>query len=149
MEIFFCKISHFLTRFRGLWHSDWSIQWSHDLKWDLMRLWAYWDLGYGVLIKETLKETPKSHFLWGFWTFWPKTLLDWDAGLHHFEFSNLNYSVITQWNQEIFRQQLYPISIQLHPECLVIPLSNHWVITLKSHDLVSKVKYYGPMSVLK
>ena len=31
MEIFFGEISHFLTRFGVLWHSDWLTQWSHDL----------------------------------------------------------------------------------------------------------------------
>ena len=30
MEIFFGEISHFLTRFGGLWHSDWLIQRSYD-----------------------------------------------------------------------------------------------------------------------
>ena len=30
MEIFFGEISHFLTRFEGLWHSNWLIQWSYD-----------------------------------------------------------------------------------------------------------------------
>ena len=30
MEIFFGEISHFLTRFGGFRHSDWSIQGSYD-----------------------------------------------------------------------------------------------------------------------
>ena len=40
-----------------------------------MRLWAYRDSKIGLLVKDTLKETPNSHFLWDSWRFWLKRFL--------------------------------------------------------------------------
>ena len=51
-------------------------QYSDHMTWDLMRLWAYRDSRIGLLVKDTLKETLKSHFLWYIWRFGLKKLLN-------------------------------------------------------------------------
>ena len=41
------------------------VQYSDHMTWRFLEIW----------VKETLKETPKSHFLWDFWRFGLKKLL--------------------------------------------------------------------------
>ena len=56
MEIFLGEISDFLTRFGGLEHSDWSIQWSHDLITRFDETWVLRRLSMWSELKETVKE---------------------------------------------------------------------------------------------
>ena len=117
MEIFFDEISHFLTRFGGLRHSDWSIQWSYD---EIMRFGETlglrrlenWSSG-----KSYSKETPKSHFLWDLWRFGLKWLLKVTLNWFHFWFHFWNHVHNSANTQSILTKLLLKVDIKV-PFCL-------------------------------